>query len=333
MAEQGAHQLVPLDGALAQRQRMAQQLGTAELQPALGQLLGARFQLRQVLLAHCQLASQLLTLALALNVLVVEPFPLQFETAGPLRQLTENAGHLRLALAVGVLLGAAERAGGAIAQDMAILLERGHCPGLLQRVARLVPLQGEPLAGWRQLVAKGGEFAEGLLQLGNLLLQAAMLLAVIAAIVGQLQQLAQLAQLFGLLLPLLLRLGEAALPLLLLQLVLLLLQPLLLALPVVALLLALFQLALQLLQGAQLVIAQGEQLLQLVGIPGPILHGGEQGLPLAGDRCQLLVLFQPDAPLLVLAPELFHLLTLFAPPLLEGELHFPLLGSLLLDLL
>ena len=44
--EQGTHQFVPLDRALTQRQRMAQQLGTAELLPALGQLLGARLQLR-----------------------------------------------------------------------------------------------------------------------------------------------------------------------------------------------------------------------------------------------------------------------------------------------
>ncbi len=216
---------------------------------------------------------------------------------------------------------------------MAILLERGHRPGLLQRVARLVPLQGEPLAGWHQLVAKGGELAQRQLQLGNLLLQAAMLFAVVAAIVGQLQQLAQLAQLFGLLLPLLLRLGEAALPLLLLQLVLLLLQPSLFMLPVVSLLLALLQLALQLLQGAQLVIPQGEQLLQLVGILGPILHGGEQGLPLAGHRCQLFVLFEPKAPLLVLLLEQLHLSALLAPALLQRELHFSLLCPLLLDLL
>ncbi len=104
-------------------------------------------------------------------------------------------------------------------------------------------------------------------------------------------------------------------------------------LPVVALLLALFQLALQLLQGAQLVIAQGEQLLQLVGILGPILHGGEQGLPLAGHRCQLLVFFEPEPPLLVLVLEQFHLSALLAPALLQRELHFSLLCPLLLDLL
>ncbi len=260
-AKQGAHQLVPLNGALAQRQRMAEQGIASQLLPALGQLLGAGFQLWQVLLAYRQLAGQLLTLALALNILMIEPFPLQLQAAGPLSQLTENAGHLWLALAVGVLPGTAQRARFAITQDMAILLEAGDGAGLLQRVARLIPLQGEPLAGGRQLFAYGGQLAKGLLQLGNLLLQAVMLFAVVAAIIGQLQQLAQLTQLFGLLLPLLLRLGEAALPLLLLQLVLLLLQPSLFMLPVVALLLALLQLALQLLQGAQLVIPQGEQLL------------------------------------------------------------------------
>ena len=152
-AKQGAHQLVPLNGALAQRQRMAEQGIAPQLLPALGQLLGAGFQLRQMLLTHRQLAGQLLTFALALNVLVVEPLPFQLQTAGPLRQLTQDPRHLGLALAVGVLLGTAQRAGGAIAQDMAILLEAGDGTGLLQRMARLVPLQGEPLSGGGQLFA------------------------------------------------------------------------------------------------------------------------------------------------------------------------------------
>ena len=214
-----------------------------------------------------------------------------------------------------------------------MLLETGDGTGLFQCMARLVPLQGEPLAGRRQLVAEDGQLAERLLQLSDLLLQATMLLAVIATIVRQLQQLAQLAQLLGLPLPLLLRLGQTPLPLLLLQLVLLLLQPLLLALPVVALLLPLLQLVLQLPEGAQLVFAQGKELLQPVGILGPILHGGEQGLPLAGHRRQLLVLLKPGAPLLVLGLELLHLLTLLAPALFQGKLYLPLLRPLLLDLL
>ncbi len=70
-AKQGAHQLVPLNGALAQRQRMAEQGIAPQLLPALGQLLGAGFQLRQMLLTHRQLAGQLLTLALALDVLMI----------------------------------------------------------------------------------------------------------------------------------------------------------------------------------------------------------------------------------------------------------------------
>ncbi len=312
---------------------MAEQGIASQLLPAQGQLLGTGLQLRQMLLAHRQLAGQLLALALALNVLVIEPLPLELEAAGALRQLTQNARHLRLALVIGVLLGTAQRAGFTIAQDVSMLLEAGDGAGLLQRVTCLVPLQGEPLTGRRQLVAEDGQLAERLLQLGYLLLQATMLLAVIATIVGQLQQLAQLTQLFGLLLPLLLRLGQAPLPLLLLQLVLLLLQPGLLTQPVVALLLPLLKLVLQLPEGTQLVLAQGKELLQPVGIFGPILHGGEQGLPLAGHRRQLLVLLKPSAPLLVLGLELLHLLALLVPALLQGELHLPLLRSLLLDLL
>lgn len=93
-AKQCAHQLVPLNGALAQRQRMAEQGIAPQLLPALGQLLGAGFQLRQMLLTHRQLAGQLLTLALALDVLMIEPFPLQFEASDPLRQLTQDPRHL-----------------------------------------------------------------------------------------------------------------------------------------------------------------------------------------------------------------------------------------------
>ncbi len=152
-AKQGAHQLVPLNGTLAQRQRMAEQGIAPQLLPALGQLLGAGFQLRQMLLTHRQLAGQLLTLALALDVLMIEPIPFEFEASGPLRQLTQDPRHLWLALAVGVLPGTAQRARFTIAQDMAILLEAGDGAGLLQRVARLIPLQGEPLAGGGQLFA------------------------------------------------------------------------------------------------------------------------------------------------------------------------------------
>ena len=104
---------------------------------------------------------------------------------------------------------------------------------------------------------------------------------------------------------------------------LLLLQPRLLMLPVVPLLLPLLQLALQLPEGTQLVFTQGEQLLQPVGILGPILDSGEQGLPLAGHRRQLLVLLKPGPPLQVLGLELLHLLALLAPALLQGQLDFP----------
>ncbi|MNZ76050.1 hypothetical protein D3C78_945450 [compost metagenome] len=258
-AKQGTHQLAPLGQGigliLIQWQRVAQQLGTAELLPTQGQLFGAGIQLRQMLAARRQLACQLLAFALALDVLMIESLPLELEAAGSIRQLTQNARHLRLALTVGVLLGAAEGTRFTIVQDVAILLETGDGARLLQRVARLVSLQGEPLAGRRQLAAERGQPAQGLLQLGDLLLQTAMLLAVIATIISQLQQLMQLAQLFGLLLPLLLRLGKADLPLLLLQLVLLLLQSRLLLLPVVALLLSLRQPAGEIPQGMALVLA------------------------------------------------------------------------------
>ena len=101
--------------------------------------MSARGGLRQMLAARRQLACQLLAFALALDVLMIESLPLELEAADALRQLAENTGHLRLALVIGVLLGAAERARFTVAQDVAMLLETGDGAGLLQRVAR--PLQ------------------------------------------------------------------------------------------------------------------------------------------------------------------------------------------------
>ena len=66
-----------------------------------------------------------------------------------------------------------------------MLLETGDGAGLLQRVARLVLLQGEPIANRRQLVA-GMASLPTPAQLGDLLLRATMLFAVVCGHVGQL---------------------------------------------------------------------------------------------------------------------------------------------------
>ncbi|MNC09453.1 hypothetical protein D3C75_570760 [compost metagenome] len=286
-----------------------------------------------MLLAGGQLAGQFDPFALPLDVLMMESLPVEIQLTDALGQLRQYASHLGLALAIGMLLGAAERAGSPVLEHVAMLLEAGHGAGLLQGMARLLPLGAEPRQGGLQLIALGGEPGQLLLERADLLPQSLLLFAVIATRLCQLQQLPHPRQLLGAGLTLLLRPGNLGVPLLRLHLIVLQLQMCTLLLPMVALLLPLLEASLQIAQGMTLVLTTLQQTLQQRLVLGPVLHGRQQGLPLARQRGQRLAFLEPARPLPAAILERLRPFALLLPLLLQLELQGPRLRALLLDLL